>query len=212
MMTKTAVSAIAVATTLILMLSNGYAANDKNKDKGGKTDKIGICHLEADGSYTLYELQTKPALNHLEKHSFGGEGDRVANEEGNCEFAVVPDCPCFAQGGAWSDTWPEVPEEFTVPALAASGDYYLTDEQYTENFTRINFRDNETMVVYSSTNISYAPDSLLTPTYHCLYYTTDKQDLSVADTSGRTPAETISICRAELYELFGQTAPSLQSN
>ena len=84
---------IAMAIVFTFSISSGHAHHisshtNGNNGNNGNNGKIGICHLEADGSYTLLQLKTIPAMNHLENHSFGGEGDRVASENGDCVFEV----------------------------------------------------------------------------------------------------------------------------
>ena len=97
MKTSLRFTSTAVATLLLFVISSSYAHHKAGHSNGngtgtGNSEKIGICHLNADGSYTLLQLETNAALNHLENHGFEGGGDRVANEEGSCSFTEVV-CP-----------------------------------------------------------------------------------------------------------------------
>ena len=90
----------------------GGSGGNGNNGKG----RVGVCHLEADGTYTFLSLKMNAAMNHLENHS---EADRAATvdeiEDENCSDDVV--CPFES----------EITEYFATYPLANKDEAYLME-------------------------------------------------------------------------------------
>lgn len=81
---KEIVAVISIAATALMFGSVSAMADGGGNGNG--QERMGLCHLESDGTYELKTLPIKAALKHLAKHDGDMEPVLDANGEDSCNF------------------------------------------------------------------------------------------------------------------------------